>query len=149
MSYQNLEPFSKQVTILIGLAVVGFMSFGLALSYYRNVLFDRTLEGIEEQNDEIKEIISDSNKDLEYFSSSQYKDKYAKENLGLINPGEKVLIIKGQNEARLDNEVLSKAQEEQREVAFLELLRQMPVVEHWKLYLFERDKLKELKSSKL
>ncbi len=146
MAYQNLEPVSKQVTILIGLTVVGFMSFGLALSYYRNVLFERTLEDIKEQNNEIKSAIARSYGELDYYKSAQYKDKYAKENLGLVNPGEKVLIIQHPLTLRFDNETLSKAQAEQREVAFLELLRQMPVLEHWKLYLFNKDKLSRLKT---
>ncbi|MBU0458000.1 hypothetical protein KJ652_00335 [Patescibacteria group bacterium] len=145
MAYQNLEPVSKQVTILIGLTVVGFMAFGLALSYYRNVLFEQTLEGIQVQNNGLKENIAQGYRDLEYFKSTQYKDKYAKENLGLVNPGEKVLIIQHPLAIASNGKEASEMQKEQQQAAFLELLRQMPLIEHWKLYFFERDKLQELR----
>lgn len=147
MAYKNLEPVSKQLTIVIGLTVVGFMAFGLALSYYRNVLFEQTLDNIHDQNDVLRAEIEQGYRDLEYFQSSQYKDKYAKENLGLVNPGEQVLIIQ-QPTASLDpNEEESEMRKEQREAMYLELLRQMPILEHWKLYLFERERLAELKKN--
>ncbi|MFH1670153.1 MAG: hypothetical protein ABIA92_01045 [Patescibacteria group bacterium] len=145
MAYKNLEPVSKQLTIVIGLTVVGFMAFGLALSYYRNVLFEQTLDNIRAQNDILRAGIDQGYRDLEYFRSSQYKDKYAKENLGLVNPGEKVLIIQKTTASLDPNEEESEMRSEQREAAYLELLRQMPILEHWKLYLFEKEKLLELK----
>lgn len=146
MSYQHLEPLSKQLTIVIGLSVVGFMAFGLALSFYRNLLFEQTLEGISEQNKILRLQIDQGYQDLEHFRSAQYKDKYAKENLGLIRPGEKTLII---THAPEENPfVLTKPQSgptQQQEAAYYELLRQMPTLEHWKLYLFHREKIEEIK----
>lgn len=145
MPYQHLEPVSKQLTIIVGLAVVGFMSFGLALSYYRNALFEETLKNISKQNNVLEEKISHDYQNLEYFRSSQYKDKYAKENLGLVNPGEKVLIITQETNVvsfPLDS---SSTTSDQQEAAYLELLRQMPVPEHWKLFFFHKEKIEELK----
>lgn len=145
MSYQNTEPLSKQLTIVIGLSVVGFMAFGLALSFYRNLLFEQTLEGISEQNSVLREEINQGYRDLEHFKSAQYKDKYAKENLGLIRPGEKTLII---THVPTDPFILSEPQLEptqQQEAAYFELLRQMPTIEHWKLYLFHREKIEGIK----
>ena len=145
MPYRNLEPVSKQLTIVVGLTVVGFMAFGLALSYYRNVLFEQTLANIKKQNDILQENIHQGYINLEYHRSAQYKDKYAKENLGLVNPGEMVLII--QQPIQVENlaEIADETRMQQREAAYLEILRQMPVREHWKLYLFNKDKLDELK----
>ena len=79
MAYQNLEPVSKQLTIVIGLTVVGFMAFGFALSFYRNLLFEQTLGEIGMQNNVLRERIAEGHRSLEYFQSSQYKDKYSKE----------------------------------------------------------------------
>ena len=144
MAYQQLEPVSRKLTIVVGLTVVGFMAFGLALSIYRNVLFEQTLMGIDGQNDTIRKAIEFSHRELEYFRSAQFKDKYAKENLGLLRPGEKVLIIT-ETVSSL-NDILDTAEtEEQREAKYLELLRQMPVLDHWKLFLFHPDKAEELK----
>lgn len=146
MSYQHSEPLSKQLTIVIGLSVVGFMAFGLALSFYRNLLFEQTLEGISQQNKVLRQQIDKGYRDLEHFKSTQYKDKYAKENLGLVRPGEKTLIIT--QVPKTDPFVLTQSQStptQQQEAAYYELLRQMPTLEHWKLYLFHKEKIQEIK----
>ena len=145
MAYQNLEPVSKQLTIVIGLTVVGFMAFGFALSFYRNLLFEQTLGEIGMQNNVLRERIAEGHRSLEYFQSSQYKDKYSKENLNLVRPGEKILVIA---HTAKDPFILSEdnvAELEQQEAKYFELMRQMPVLEHWKLYLFHKDKIEELK----
>ncbi|MFA7682503.1 MAG: septum formation initiator family protein [Candidatus Peribacteraceae bacterium] len=145
MPYRDLEPVSKQLTIVVGLTVVGAMAFGLALSYYRNILFEQTLKNINLQNAALHAEIDQGYRDLEYYRSAQYKDKYAKENLGLVNPGENVLIIKQTTQAMASELQQEDLRDDQRRAAYLELLRQMPVYDHWKLYLFERDKLQQLK----
>lgn len=145
MSYRAIEPLSKQLTIIIGLTVVGFMAFGLALSFYRNLLFDQTLENIAKQNTALRAAIDNGYRELEYYRSTQYKDKYAKENLGRVSPGEKVLIILPLAETDVLDENMQFALDERREAAYQELLRQMPIIEHWKLYLFRSDAVEALK----
>ncbi|MFH0851794.1 MAG: hypothetical protein V1876_03525 [Candidatus Peregrinibacteria bacterium] len=145
MAYQHIEPMSKQLTIVVGLTVVGFMAFGLILSFYRNVLFEQTLVDIGNQNTALRRNIAGGYKELDYYRSVQFKDKYAKENLSMVKPGEKVLII-----TELKRPLDLAAAEvgffaEEREAAYLELLRQMPVFEHWKLYFFHRNRIEELK----
>jgi hypothetical protein len=145
MPYQNLEPVSKQLTIVVGLAVVGFMSFGLALSFYRNALFEETLKNIGDQNNALRGKIAHDYQDLEYYRSAQYKDKYAKENLGLMSPGEKVLIITQETNVVSFPLEKSSTTSDQQEAAYLELLRQMPITEHWTLYFFHKERIEELR----
>lgn len=145
MAYQHIEPISKQLTIIVGLTVVGFMAFGLALSFYRNVLFEQTLEDIRNQNTALRRNIAGGYKELDYYRSTQFKDKYAKENLSMVKPGEKVLIITEMKRPLDAIESEEGTYIEEREAAYLELLRQMPVAEHWKLYFFHRDRIEELK----
>lgn len=145
MAYNQFEPLSKQITIVIGLTVVGCMAFGLALSFYRNLLFEQTLETMRTQNMRLKENVERGYGDLEYFKSSQYRDKYAKENLGLVTPGENVLIIAMEPEQTTITGIEPTAPTEQQEAKYFELLRQMPVLEHWNLYLFHREKIDEIK----
>src|SRR3989344_5509483 len=127
-----IDPLSKQLTILVGLTVVGFMAFGLALSFYQNILFEKRLEDLDAQNRKIDKAIEDGYRTLDYYRSDQYKDKYAKENLGLLNPDEKVLIITEEERLSPLSDDENTTHKEQREAAYLELLRQMPTVEHWK-----------------
>lgn len=147
MAYSQLAPISKKLTIVVGLTVVGFMAFGLALSFYRNALFEQTLSDIKKQNNALRENILLGYKDLEYYRSAQYKDKYAKENLGKIKPGENVLIITDEPETVLYDSIADLSPTEQQEAVYLELLRQMPIVEHWKLFLFHKDQIEEIKLS--
>lgn len=142
---KDIEPISKQLTIVIGLTVVGFMAFGLALSFYRNILFEQTLEDIEGENETIAADIEQGYRNLEYYQSDQYKDKFAKENLGKLNPGEKLIVITDPPKLSADNIIDDILDKERREAAYFELLRQMPVVEQWDLYLFKRNKIEELK----
>ncbi len=147
-SSSNIEPISKQLTIVIGLTVVGFMAFGLAVSFYRNILFEETLIGIQEQNEQISEKIKQGYEDLEYYRSAQYKNKFAKENLGKVAPGERLVYLHEEVKKRTDtkpvDDILNKAK---HEAAFTEYMRQLPTWEHWKLYLFNPDKIEELKRS--
>jgi cell division protein FtsB len=143
--YRSLEPVSKQLTIIVGLTVVGFMTFGLALSFYRNVLFDETLKNIGEQNDKLQAGINTNQGDLDYYRSAQYKDKYAKENLGKINPGEKILIITQDPRSPNLNADTGMTPQEEKQAVYEEHLREMPVYLHWQLYLFDREKLDQIK----
>ncbi len=145
MPYRDLEPVSKQLTIVVGLTVVGFMAFGLALSFYRNILFEETLRNISGQNDELQRDIDSSQADLDYYQSAQYKDKYAKETLNRISPGEKLLIITEEPAAPNLGGATAFTPSEAQEAAYQEHLREIPVVQHWYLYLFERDKIDTLR----
>ncbi len=143
---QDIEPVSKQLTIVIGLTVVGFMAFGLALSFYRNILFQKTLEDMQTENDKIAEKIQQGYADLEYYQSDQYKDKFAKENLNKVNNGEKILIISNPpKDPALATDEQTSLDKERQQAAYYELLDQMPVIEQWNLFFFNRDKIEELK----
>lgn|SRR3989338_9063746 len=142
--YRSLEPVSKQLTIVVGLTVVGFMAFGLVLSFYRNVLFEETLKNIDVQNTALRDQIDLGYKDLEYFRSAQFKDKYAKEILGKVNPGEKILIITN-SKTRPGGSDDTEEVTVRKQAAYDELLRQMPVLEHWRMYLFHREEIEQLK----
>jgi hypothetical protein len=145
VAFHTAEPLSRQLTIVIGLTVVGFMAFGLALSFYRNVLFDRTLGDMRKQNAQMARSNEDARRELEYLHSLQHKDKYAKENLGRMRESEKVLIITPPVQEIPFGEEPTAAASEQQEARFLELLRQMPILEHWQLFLFKPDRVEELR----
>jgi len=145
VTYQHLEPLSKQLTIVVGLTVVGLMAFGLAISFYRNALFEETLVEIHNQNNALHLRIASRYSDLAYFRSAQYRDKQAKINLNVVKPGEKVLVIT--ENARSLNALPEDNPDQaiEREAAFMELMRQTPVIEHWSLYFFHPERIEELK----
>ncbi len=132
------------MTIVVGLCVVGLMAFGLALSYYKNILFDKQLEEMQQRNNRLHHDVLQGYMNLRYLQSGQYKDKYAKENFGLLRPGEKVLVLNKPVEPVLfaKNHDLSP---EEKQAIYEENLRNIRVVDHWRIYLFNRDKIDELK----
>ncbi len=143
MPYRDIAPFPKRLTIMIGLFVVGGMSFGLALSYYKNILFDRQLSAMQGQNVKLKQETLQGYEDLEYYRSKQFKDKYAKENIGLMNPGEKVLILpKMEQPVVMGTHELT---EEEKQAIYEENLRNIRIIDHWKIFLFHREQIDDLK----
>lgn len=145
MPYNEVAPIPKQMTIVVGLCVVGLMAFGLALSYYKNILFDRQLLTMQERNMRLKQQISNGYDQLQYLESSQYKDKYAKENFGVLKAGEKVLVINRPVVASVLSLNSTELSEEDKEAIFEENLRSIRVVDHWKLFLFNRNQIDDLK----
>ena len=145
--YRDLEPLSKQLTIVVGLTVVGFMAFGLALSFYRNVLFEETMTSISEQNDKLRNQNAQSQADLDYYRSLQYKDKYAKESLGEVTPGEKVLVITENLAPTGSGAQITTTNTVGKQAIYEQYLRGLPVIQHWQLYLFHRSQLDELRTS--
>ncbi len=135
------------MTIVIGLCVVGLMAFGLALSYYKNILFDRQLQTMQERNNRLKLQIANGNDNLQYLESAQYRDKYAKENFGLLKPGEKVLLVNRPSEQVTVSQNNADLTPEEKQAIFEENLRSIRVVDQWKLYLFNRDRIDDLKKN--
>lgn len=146
MAYSDVNPLSKQITILTGLFVVGMMTFGLALSYYKNILFDRRLDVMAQQNDKLREENTLKHEQLQYVESAQYKDKYAKQNFNRINPGEQVVILMTEDEIQAAD-VPVEDEQARREFLFEELLKSKPVIEHWELYLFKKKEIEEIKKA--
>jgi len=146
MRHQELSTFSKRLTILTGLGVVGAMAFGLAISFYRNILFEETLRTLSQRNLLLRQTIDRELQDLAYYRSVQYRDKYAKENLGRLNAGEKVLILTSPPPS-LALSVPEQQYEEERQAAYQEYLHKIPILEHWMLYLFHPEELAALKRS--
>ncbi|MEQ1849101.1 MAG: hypothetical protein ABL890_00755 [Candidatus Peribacteraceae bacterium] len=140
-----VTPISKQMTIVIGLSVVGLMAFGLAISYYRNILFDRQLIVMQDRNRKLKEDILSDYALLEYYKSSQYKDKYAKENFGLLRTGEKVITI--HTEASETDKLLPTGEMDPEAIQALyeERLSSIRVIDHWGMFLFNQKAIDELR----
>ena len=144
VAQQEISTFSKRLTILIGLGVVGAMAFGLSISLYRNILFEETLDAFSVRNRNLREQIDLELEELTYYRSVQYRDKYAKENLGRVNPGEKVLILTDRPDIVWTDTDLPNRREG-RDAAYHQYLQKIPVMEHWKLYLFDTQWLEKLK----
>ncbi len=145
MPYNEVAPIPKQMTIVVGLCVVGLMAFGLALSYYKNILFDRQLQTMQERNVRLKKQIAGGYDQLQYLQSTQYRDKYAKENFGVLKAGEKVLVINRPINTVSVSQNTADLTTAEKQAIFEENLRSIRVIDQWKLFLFSRSRIDDLK----
>lgn len=82
-----------RLVLIVGFFVVAYMLYNLTVSIYNNYQIEKNISQFESKNAALAEENSQKLHDFQYYTSEQYVEKIAKQNLGLINPGEKVIII--------------------------------------------------------
>lgn len=104
------NPFQlMRLVLIVGFFVVAYMLYNLTVSIYENYQIEKHITEFEARNTELKEENEQKLADFQYYTSEEYVEKVAKQNLGLINPGEQVVVIPDE-----DLIVLSQDAEEQR-----------------------------------
>lgn len=95
----NFNPTSNvaKLIIVVELILVIYLLNTLIVSVYRGYQIDKVIDLFETENRRIEEDNRKKTEDFEYFTSQNYIDKIAKQNLGLINPGEQVIVLSSQN----------------------------------------------------
>jgi hypothetical protein len=87
------RPFTTQLVIVGGLVAFLYIFFALATAIYKDYKLDANIQKFQEDIDKLAEKANQKPKDVTFYQSIQYKDRYAKENLNLLNPGERLIII--------------------------------------------------------
>jgi len=82
-----------QLLVLGGFIFFFYMFFALTTSIYRDYKLESEIEKFEQNIDDLATKARQKPEDVKYFASQEYKDRYAKESLNLLNPGEKLIII--------------------------------------------------------
>lgn len=85
------------MVIIIEFLVVSYLLYTLTVSVYKSYQIDRHIANFKKENDQIAEQNRQKEADYNYFSSEAYIEKIAKQNLGLINPGEEVIVVPNTN----------------------------------------------------
>lgn len=94
MTESHETPFDMMhLTLVVGFFVVAYMLYNLTVSIYENYQIEQHIAEFEERNKALVEENKQKLEDLQYYISEEYVDKVAKQNLNLINPGEKVIVI--------------------------------------------------------
>jgi cell division protein DivIC len=73
--------------------LVSYLLYTLTVSVYKSYQIDMHIKTFEEENARIAEENRKKAEEFDYYSSDAYIEKIAKQNLGLVNPGEEVIII--------------------------------------------------------
>lgn len=80
--------------ILIGeFLLVSYLLYALTSYIYKNYQVDYHIKNFQATNDKILRDNKKAAEDLLYYTSNEYVEKTAKQNLGLVNPGEEVVVI--------------------------------------------------------
>lgn len=97
----------KNVKILLGIEflIAVYMIVTLARSEYNSNQIEKYIEKSEQENMQIVSQNEELKSRLDYYSSPQYQEKIAKQNLGKVNPGEKVLVLRESAVASVQTEV--------------------------------------------
>ncbi len=81
-----------------GFILFFYIFFALATQIYKDYKLQQHIEDFQGRIDELAQFARQKPEDVAYFSSPQYKDRYAKENLNLLNAGEKVIVIPSEDQ---------------------------------------------------
>jgi len=92
MDFSHTSGVTKLI-IIVEFFLVAYLIYSLTKNVYNSYLVDRYIETFEQENSMIADENRRKTEDYLYFTSEQYIDKIAKQNLGLINPGEEVIIV--------------------------------------------------------
>jgi len=94
MPSYSVEQFGvMRIVLIVGFLVVAYMLYNLTVSIYDNYQIEQHIAEFETRNEQLLEENQKKLEDFQYYTSQEYIEKVAKTNLGLINPGEKVVII--------------------------------------------------------
>lgn len=81
------------MVIIVEFLVVSYLLYTLTKSVYQSYQIDQHIDNFRKENDMIAQENKQKEADYSYYSSDAYIEKIAKQNLGLVNPGEEVIVI--------------------------------------------------------
>jgi len=84
--------FTKLI-IIIEFFLVAYLLYSLTKNVYNSYQVDKYIESFESENQLLEQENNQKMQDYLYFTSEEYIDKIAKQNLGLVNPGEEVIVV--------------------------------------------------------
>ena len=120
------------ISLFIGVALLAilFLAFSWGNQMIKDARLAREMENFKRENARIARENAKLRADFEYFSSPQYRDKWAKEHDGLAQPGEKVIVIEFAAAGVADD------LEKDRALLKKEILLARPNREQWKIFFF-------------
>lgn len=72
---------------------MAYLLYSLTKNVYNSYQVDKYIERFENENAQILEENRRKTADYLYYTSEEYIDKIAKQNLGLVNPGEEIIVL--------------------------------------------------------
>lgn len=136
MEKKKDQPSNLTNFIIIGLIILStYLLYSLTLAFYKSHQIDIYIEDFEKENERIAEENRKLVEEFDYITSEAYIDKILKQNKGLINPGEDMVIIAstpllGEEQAVKEFENMSNN------------LDGVSNVDKWKIFIFDDNPLR-------
>ncbi len=92
LRFSHTSGVTKMV-ILIEFFLVSYLIYSLTKNVYNSYQVDNYIASFEAENSKIENENKQKTDDYLYFTSPEYIDKIAKQNLGLVNKGEEVIVL--------------------------------------------------------
>ncbi|MBD3156912.1 hypothetical protein GF369_03720 [Candidatus Peregrinibacteria bacterium] len=136
MEKKKDQPSNLTNFIIIGLILLStYLLYSLTLAFYKSHQIDIYIEDFEQENHRIAEENRKLVEEFDYVTSDAYIDKILKQNKGLINPGEDMIVI-------ASTPLLG---EEQAVEEFGNMTRNLDGVSNvdkWKIFIFDDNPLR-------
>jgi len=101
LRFSHTSSFTK-IVIIIEFFLVAYLIYSLTKNVYNSYKVDQYIEDFELENNFIEQENKQKTEDYLYFTSEEYIDKIAKQNLGLVNNGEEVIILSSSTNTEID-----------------------------------------------
>lgn len=84
---------NQKIYRLIGVILLLYMFFVVGRTSYQSYKIDKKIEGMKKQVQTLEDNNKQLTQDIEYFKTDAYREKTARQRLGLKKPDEKVIVI--------------------------------------------------------
>ncbi|MBI2639238.1 septum formation initiator family protein [Candidatus Peregrinibacteria bacterium] len=131
----NTPHISKttKIVLLVEFLLLAYMLYVLSTSLYKSYQVDRFIRTAEEENAKLEKSNLSLAEDYAYYSSDAWKEKIAKQNFGLVRPGEEVIILAPDNQMYLSEEDRAVKASEQYYAS-------LSNPKKWFLFFFDRER---------
>lgn len=127
---RNISPTTR-IILIAEFIVAIYMVVTLTTSEYNSYKIKQYIEKFETDN----QVLAQENDQLkykyDYYTSPEYQEKIAKQNFGLVNPGEKVLFIPEGSNLTPEEEFIDKVVTER-----IRFYQDLPNAVKWWYYFF-------------
>lgn len=124
---------TTKIILIAEFVLFAYMLYVLSTSLYKSYQVDNFIKSVQVENDKLENANSLLAEDYEYYKSDAYKEKIAKQNFGLIRPGEEVIILAAEQKNFL-------TQEDREFKATQQYYNSLSNPRKWFLFLFDRDR---------
>ena len=124
-----------RLVLIVGFFIVAYMLYNLTVSIYDNYQIEKHITEFETRNQELRDENSQKLDDFQYYTSEEYIEKTAKQNLGLISPGEKVIVIP-------DGDLIIMAEDEESQLLSQQIRASWSNPKKWWKFFFSSNPFK-------